>query len=184
MQRVLLSIFAAAALLFAGIAPAQVATDAGKTGISRSMHLLCSSAVAASVTGTTSETTLATCTVPGGAMGRNGGVEIRTVWSYTNSANAKTLRIRFGGAAGTQYMSIAPTTTNALSDVRRIRNRNSASSQVGSQAFGSSSFGTGSSAPVTSSLDTSGPVDIVASCQLALSTETCSLEAVEVWAMP
>lgn len=192
MKRLLLSIFSAAALLFAGAGPlltplpaqAQVSVDAGKTGVTRGMHLLCSSAIAASVTGTTNETALATCTIPAGSMGTSGGLLIYSTWSVTSSANNKTPRIRFGGASGTQYLSVILTTSATLGDVRRIRNRGAVNSQVG--GFSNSQTGVGSStgAVSTSSVDTSASVDLVASCQLASSAESCTLENYEVWQLP
>jgi hypothetical protein len=147
--------------------------------------LLAASAVAASVTGTTNETALATVTIPAGAMGLNGGVEIRTVWSVTNSANSKTPRIRLGGTSGTQFMAAVFTTTATISDIRSIRNRNSASSQVGSiGASAASSIGSSTVAVVTGSVDTSAAQDLVISGTLANSGETITLEMYEVWLLP
>src|SRR5688500_6060251 len=74
-------------------------------------YVLAQSAVAASHTGNTTETTLATVTVPANAIGANGRLRVTSLWSHTNSANSKTLRVRFGGAAGTIYTSLTVTTT-------------------------------------------------------------------------
>jgi hypothetical protein len=179
MKRILLSLFAAAALLFGGLAPAQVATDAGKTGIARAAHLLCSGTTALAVTGTLTETTLATCTVPAGAMGLTGSVRIETTWSYTNSANSKTLRVKFGG---TSYLAVALTTSATGADVRIIRNRNSASSQIGNIGTGTPAYTLNSSAALpTSSVDTTAAVTILLTGQLANTGETITLEGYEVW---
>src|SRR5213079_2421852 len=52
--------------------------------------VLAQSAVAASVTGTLTETVLATIAIPAGAMGVNGAIRVTALWSYTNSADTKT----------------------------------------------------------------------------------------------
>jgi hypothetical protein len=147
-------------------------------------RLLAASAVAASVTGTVNETALATVTIPGGAMGLNGGLHIHTTWSHTNSVNNKTLRARLGGIAGTQYMTQVATTTASLSDFRRVRNRNSASSQVGATGAASVPYGATGAAIVTSAVDMSASVDLVLSGQLASAGETITLENYEVWLVP
>lgn len=150
----------------------------------RSPTILAASATKVDLTGTTAETALATVSVPGGAMGPNGGLLIYTSWSYTNSANAKTPRIRFGGPAGTQYFSSAQGTSASVHLVHRIRNRNSASSQVGGSSATGGIGGVSSGALVTSALDTSLAQDIVLTGQLALGTELISLESYEVWLLP
>ena len=45
------------------------------------------------LTGTTSATTLATFTIPAGLIGTNGKVKFYPLWSNTNNANNKTLRV-------------------------------------------------------------------------------------------
>lgn len=162
-----------------------VTTDPRKTGIAAGMSLLAASAVAASVTGTTSETALATVTIPGGAMGLNGGVEIRSTWSYTNSANNKFLRAKFGGAGGTAFLDATQTATATWGDSRRIRNRNSLASQVGSMSTaGTGGVGSSSAAVVTGAINSAVDQTIVFTAQLALGTETITLESYEVWLLP
>lgn len=161
-----------------------VTTDPRKTGVNAGPSLLAASSVAIPLTGTVVETVMATVSVPGGAMGANGGLEIRTVWTYPNSVNNKVLRVRFGGIGGTQYLASTVSTTVVYSDVRRIRNRNSASSQVGSYAVGSFSVGASTSAPPTGALDTSTSQDLVLTGQLASAAETITLESYEVWLLP
>lgn len=159
-----------------------VATDPRKTGVAAGPTLLAASAVAASITGTLTETALATIAVPPGAMGLNGGLQVWTTWTVTNSANNKTLRVRLGGIAGAQYMANVLTTSTSFNDIRRIRNRNSASSQVGGPASGT--FGAAGAAVVTSSLDTAAAQDISITAQLASAGETITLESYEVWLLP
>jgi hypothetical protein len=178
-----LAYVAALALLLAP-AHAQVAVDTAKTGTARAATLLCASAVAASVTGTTNETVLATCTIPAGAMGVNGGIEVRTLWTFTNSANAKTWRIRLGGVGGTQFMALTTTTNASSSDIRRIRNRGAANSQVGSPAGISSYYSANPNVVTIGAVDTAVSQDLALTAQLALAAETITLESYEVWVLP
>ena len=55
---------------------------------------------AVSVTGTTSETALATISIPAGLIGANGKILIYPLFSATNNANNKTIRVKLGGSSG------------------------------------------------------------------------------------
>lgn len=143
-------------------------------------RVLAASAVAASHTGDTSETTLATVTVPGGTMGPNGILRITSVWSWTDSANTKRPRIRFGGPSGGQYLHIASATQNNDhgSFLRMISNRNSESSQVGLIGHSeTASFGIEDTGLKTGSDDTSVDQDLVFTGLLTDAGETITLES-------
>lgn len=144
-------------------------------GMSNSWRILANSGVQVSHTGDLNETTLATVTVPAGAMGANGAVRITVLYSWTNSGNTKTPRIRFGGTGGTIYHGFSATTTNGEQAMIIIRNRNNVASQVG-QIAAYSGLGNMSSAPLTSAVDTSAAVDILIRGILTNITETISLE--------
>lgn len=147
--------------------------------------LLGSSAVTGmAVTGTLSETTLATVTIPAGAMGLNGGIQVRCTFSYTNSANTKTIRIRLGGLLGTAYYAVNTTTTVTAEAERVIKNRGAANSQVGSMPAAAAPYSTNASAPTTSSIDTTAAVDLVFTGALSNTGETITLESYEVWLIP
>lgn len=137
--------------------------------------VLAQSAVAMSHTGNTDETTLATITVPANAMGANGRIRIITNWSYTNSANNKQLRVRFGGIGGTVYLLATTTTTVSGRHITEIANRGAANSQFGSPS--NLNFGNNASAATTSAIDTTAAVDIVLTAQLTNSGETITLES-------
>lgn len=143
---------------------------------SQSWRVIAASAVAASHTGNTTETALATVQVPAGAMGPNGALRITTLWSYTNSANNKTLRIRFGGVSGTAHLGNFVTTTATLRHQQLIQNRNAQNSQIGGY-LSVTPFGANPGAAVTSSVDTSAAADLVLSGQLANAGETVTLES-------
>lgn len=141
-------------------------------------YIIAQSGAAVSHTGNTNETALVTVTIPADVMGANGTIDVETVWSYTNNANNKTLRVRFGGVSGTQYLSNIVTTSVAVRDFRSIVNRNSKSSQVGSHNTGvlAGGWGSNSAAVMTSSVNTANAVDLVISGQLAIGTDTVTLE--------
>lgn len=133
------------------------------------------SAVAVPLTGTTNETTLATITVPGGALGLNGQIEAILHFTYTSSANNKTLRLKFGG---TTFFQISATTTANYQLYLRVSNRNSAASQLAfTLTNGTSGLGQSGSAIVTGTIDTTADQDILITGQLALGTETIQLES-------
>lgn len=141
-------------------------------------YVLGKSAVAVSHTGDTNETTLATITVPANAMGPNGVVRITTLWSYTNSANNKVLRVRFGGTGGTIYLNTTKTTTASFRDQRQIANVNSASSQKGApNGLGAGGWGDTTAGLATGAIDTTADVDILIRGTLANTGETITLEA-------
>lgn len=154
-----------------------LATSSGWTPLNGHV-LLARSAVAASVTGTASETALATVDIPAGLMGTNGQLRITTLWSYTNNANAKTLRVRLGGIGGTSFFQGSATSLATNHCQILIRNRNSASSQVGwAAAGGLAGVGSSTSANTTGSIDTSVLATLVISGQLADTLDTASLES-------
>lgn len=139
----------------------------------RGWQLLAADAVAASVTGTTAETTLATVTLPAGIMGTKGILMIDLVWSFTNSANAKIMRVRLGTA---QMMSRSVTDSVMERDIITIQNRGAANSQVGGHANHAGMVGTVAAAAFTGTVNTAVAQTITFDATLALTTETITLE--------
>lgn len=144
----------------------------------KSWTILAASAVASSITGTLTETILATVTIPAGAMGPNGAIRINSVWSTPGgSGNSKSLRARLGGIGGAQVMAVAVTTSLSVSEAGRlVQNRNSASSQV-TRNSGNPGNGGSSSAVTTATANTAAAVDLVFTGQLANTGETITLES-------
>jgi hypothetical protein len=124
----------------------------------------------------TSEETFATITVPANAMGANGMLRVWLQWGYTNSANDKTARVRFSGAAGTIFYSHVATTSVSLGSVALIQNRNATNSQVGGPLTLAAGMGAGLSAAATASVDTTASTTIVITGQKETGTETLTLE--------
>jgi hypothetical protein len=134
------------------------------------------SGTAASAGANTAENILATVTIPGGLMGPNGQLWVYTLWNYTNSANNKTLRVRLGGAGGTQALAITQTTTTQVADLRIIQNAGAQNSQIffdrGSVPHpGATSVGVNT----TAAIDTSATTTLVITGQKATAGETLSL---------
>ena len=144
------------------------------------VYVLARSAVAASGAADTNENTLATITVPAGALGSSGAVRISCLFSYTNSANNKTLRVKFGG---TTYFSQVVTTTGLQSLTVGVSNRTSAT-QVGWFPLNPNPYNAQAGSAVTSSVDTSAAVTILITGQKATAGETLTLECYSVEIMP
>lgn len=143
--------------------------------VSSSPTILGLGAAAASITGTTNETTLATIAVPGGSMGPNGQIEIVTHWTYTSSANNKIFRIKLGA---TTFWQLTVTTNVNLQTYCRICNRNSAASQVVfTLSGGTSGFGQSGSAITTGTENTDTTLNMTITAQLANAGETIQLES-------
>lgn len=161
----------------------QVSTIAGGIGPYENNHIIlgCSGSAVA-LTGTASETILATIPIAAGALGLNGAVRVTAYFSMTNNANNKTPRIRFGASgAGTSGASIQGPTLASIAGYRtqgEIHNRASVSSQVYSPA-GLGSGGWSSSTgvnPATAAIDTGAATEIAITGQLANTGDTLTLE--------
>lgn len=161
-----------------------VSVDYLKTAKGASPILLGASGVAASVTGTLSETALATVSVP--AMKADGCLLVVSAWTITNSANTKNLRGRLGGISGSAFLAGGFTTLALVSDMRRIRNRGATNSQVVSANIAAPVGGLGgtTSAITTMAVDVSTAQDLVFTGQLTNIGETITLEMYEVWLLP
>lgn len=131
------------------------------------------------LTGTTSETTLATITIPAGVLGPNGQLQVDALFSYTASTNTKTPRIKFGGTAF-YAPAIAVGSQVGVGVSLRIANRASVSSQVGISPAVLAGVGVATAGPVTASVNTAASVTLLITGQLALGTESITLESYSV----
>lgn len=137
------------------------------------VQVLAQSAVQVSHTGNTSETTLADISIPAGTMGANDQLRITGMFTYTNSANTKTIKVKLDT---TNFRTFAPTTTATLSFLTSISNRNSVSSQIGENAGQVAPNVANANAPITGAIDMSSTQSLKLTGQLANSGETVSLE--------
>lgn len=129
--------------------------------------VLGSSAVAFSHTGNTTETNLALVGIPAGALGLNGLLCITLFYGGTNNANNKTLRVKIGSTA---FSTTIFTTAVGITQLVYIYNRNSASVQIGGTIGTSGAFTTGA-------IDTTVAQNVFVTGQLAVGTDTITLEA-------
>lgn len=125
-----------------------------------------------SLTGSTSGVTLATITIPAGLLGANGKLKIYPLWATTNNANVKTLRAFFSGSTCTTMTSLSVPNNSGLVIIRNTNNEAAQKCSSGLVAgIGSS---TGSIASIT--IDTTAATTITITGQLAVGTDTLTLE--------
>lgn len=156
-------------------------TISGTSGISQTStkaQLIACSGVPVALTGTGSETALASIRIP--PMGPNDALRIQTLWSFTNSVNTKTLQVKLSatsGITGTAFHNTGHTTTALMQAPNTIiQNANSTSSQVGFAAT-SNLFGVGatSTAQTTATIQTNAGSFINLTGILANTGETITL---------
>ena len=146
-------------------------------------YIFAQSAVAVASTAVTTEEIYKTITIPGGAVGPNGSIEINVSWSCTNGANNKTFNVRVGGAAGALLYQDTKTTINYTSTLKFLHNINVQNSQKSNApGFNWSNGGSGNATNVnfTSAVDTSVNWDIVISGQKAVAGDSLTLETYQV----
>lgn len=142
-------------------------------------YVLCQSAISVSAPADTTEDVLYTCSVPGGMMGPNGRIRVTTIFTVNNTADAKTIRVRLGGASGTAIAT--RNLANNVSDYRQVTaaNRNSASSQIApGAALAAGGWGSGTGGNTTATINTVATTTVVVTCQKATAGDTCTLEDV------
>lgn len=141
------------------------------------------SAVQHSYTGSTTETTVYTTTIPANSIGPNGSFHITGIVSAQNSGDVKYLKIRFNG---TQVGLLqVPVSTTEGKGYWIIANRNSQSSQVAFNADASTSHGftTNAAAISTLTLNTTAAITVTLTVTLENGTRSAAWEYVEILAI-
>ncbi|WP_354686684.1 hypothetical protein [Cupriavidus necator] len=141
----------------------------------KSVGVLAQSAAPVSVTGTTTETTLATIAIPAGAMGPNGALRITTAWSaQASNANTKTVRHRIGSTQIGSSTGLA----NNLNTItaQQWSNRNSQTSQIARDVI-AVPFGANGGALLATAIDTTAAQTLTLTAQLGTASDTITLEA-------
>jgi hypothetical protein len=146
--------------------------DGRSLGVTSQWINVASSAIVIPHTGDAVETTILTVSIPANSMGPNGAVRITWMGSGTSSVNNKIWRVKW---AGVTTQSITQTTNSTSMNVLEITNRNLTNSQVAS-SVNNSGYGTASTSPITSSVDTTAAVSLTFTVQLSTITETINLE--------
>lgn len=148
--------------------------DTGETIAGLRLTLPCPDGPLPMPGGTTDEITLATVAIPGGMIGPKGTVRVWALFSCANSANAKTVRIKFG-AANIQALNLANLTV--ADTIGRVKAR-ATNSQVYSTS--SSLTGTASAGVVVISENTQSEVLVTITGQLAVAGESLTLQSMSV----
>ena len=125
------------------------------------------------LTGSTAEVTLTTISIPAALIGAKGKVKLYPLFSATNNANNKTVRVKLGGTVGYVLQTSA---FAQLSTLVIIRNLNSESVQKVATGM-TSGLGLSSLSPSTLSVDTSAATTIEITGQLSNSADTLTLES-------
>lgn len=130
--------------------------------------------VGANHTGTTTETTIRSVSIPAGTVKVGNVLKITTAWSWTNNANAKTAKVKLGTTA---YVDLSLSTSLNSKNQCNIAFIASAS-QIGFQAagVGTGGWGAGASAQPTSTYNESQDMTINITGTLANIADTLRLE--------
>jgi len=128
-----------------------------------------------SLTGTTSAVTLATATItiPAGLLGANGKLKIYPLWSTTNNANTKTLRVVLNGA--TTVYTVTSQNNVHNSGLLILRNFNSETTQRMSSGM-VAGLGSTTGSIALGTIDTTAATTITITGQLAFGGDTLTLE--------
>jgi len=116
------------------------------------------------LTGTTSETTMLTTSIPASLMNKRGRLTLLGLLSLTNNANVKTLRVKVGGQT---IVTVTSANQNILGFSGWLLNLNSETSQRSNSA-------------VSFTIDTTIANDLVITGQLANAGDTVTLTTVSV----
>ncbi len=123
-------------------------------------------------TSSTSGVTLATIIIPAGLLGANGKLKIYPLWATTNNANVKTLRAIFSGSTCTTMTSQSVPNNSGLVIIRNTNSESAQKTSSGLVAGIGSSFGSIAS----TTIDTTAATTLVITGQLAVGTDTLTLE--------
>lgn len=146
----------------------------------RSPYIVEQKVVNLSLTGTTTETTLKEVTIP--ALGPDDMVRVSALYSFSATANNKTIRIRLNGTA---FFGLNVAASNGVAQVlMMIRNAGATNAQTAMPGNTTGGLGVSSSALVTGAVDTSVPTTLAFQGTLAVGTETFTLVGYTVEVVP
>lgn len=145
------------------------------------LTLLTNGSAATTSTGTT-ETVLATIPVKGLLLANSGKVIVEAIASYTNSANAKSLRLRVGGTGINGTVMWIQDLTTTQKNICRVgfQNRNATGAQVqrGCEFVGSG-LGSTNAALLTSTVDTTADFNVYFTGQCANAADLITLQSID-----
>lgn len=137
----------------------------------RPVEILSSSVVPYSCVLSGIHETLDFSNIPAGTLGPRSILQIEPLWTYTNSANNKHLRIRIGN---TVVYNVTRTTSVREAPLIILANRNSLSSQI--QPYDNTYLTASTTAPATYSIDFSIDNPVIISGNRISSSDTLTLE--------
>lgn len=126
-----------------------------------------------SVTGTLTETTLASVTITGGVIGPTGGLKIEAAGTIAGTANTKTVRLYFGATIIATITQAAGTTSDWFFEAT-LMNTSNAAQRWKIQRNGNDLL-TSTFDYTTSGIDTSGNVVLKITAQLGSTADTASI---------
>lgn len=138
-------------------------------------YILASSWAPITAPADTNENTLATITIPAGAIGANGSLDVYALFRFTNGADDKITRMRLGGISGTIVHQLTHTTVNARDILVTIGNRNAENSQISRSAFWIP-YTAPTNNPTPATVDTSAATTLVITGQKETGANTLILE--------
>lgn len=148
-------------------------------GLANGSCILFLSAVPVTLSATTSEEVLFSGTIPAGLMGVNGALRCSPLFTFTNSGNNKTFRLRTGATALTGSIWAANVATTLVSQEaipQTWRNRGVANSQITFVAANAHTGSQSSTANTATTEDTSVGMTFAITGQKASAGETITLE--------
>jgi hypothetical protein len=132
-------------------------------------------AALAAVTGNTNENFLINVGIPGGLLGPLGVLRVNVESTQTNNANAKTIRVYYGG---TVIASMSAASAAVFSDTARMKNQNAVNSQI--TTLNSEMTIAATNSNVISSINSNVYQPLVVSVQLAVGGDTLTLDDVTI----
>ena len=128
------------------------------------------------ITGSTTETSVYSLTIPGGTMDANSSLRVSALMSMTNNANVKTMRIKFGNTTPLT-LTATPASVAVNSLQATIQNMGSQSAQEAHPSI-VTSFGSSAAALATGANNTAIDQLLEITLQLTVSGDTASLRRV------
>lgn len=139
-----------------------------------SWYVLAATQVAVAAPGDTNENVLGSVIVPAGAMGANGRLRITTFWSFTNNANSKLIRMKFGGST---FQLTEAASQSGLRLSNEIINLNNVASQHGTGIYltGGWGFAAVVSGVIALAINTANAATIEMTAQKAVAGDAVTL---------
>lgn len=160
-----------------------VTNASGAITLTPKTYQIASDCSAHAVSSGTSETILKTHSITAASIpvAANSLIRIHALWTYTNSANAKTVRVRIGaagaGTGGTIVFSAAPTTTATIARDVYLFVRSTSSQVCTPLSAATHETAASVAAAVTPAIDLTANWEIAITGTTASSGETITLEA-------